>query len=527
MRTNIRRFGLQRNRALAQHPADKEIYPAQPSFGLGVDHLWFLGALMAFGLGVALRPVPPNDFWWHLKIGELIYNTRNIPTTNIFAWSLPAETPFIYGAWMGEYLFYFFYRLGGLHLVIFIRTLTIMLAFIMMGYESWRRCRSWRVAGLILALAGMMSITNLVIRPQIWALIPFISFYILINAYIAREISHRWLLLLPLIMALWVNLHGSFILGYVLLVIFLVGETAQSILKQPNSISKSGLSWIFGVAMLCCLAILFNPRTIHIFSYVHNLMTDAPSQNLVVEWQSPVPDNIAMMLFYLSNLLFIVFFAFSKQRPRITDILLVISFLWLAWNGVRYVIWYALVAMPVLAGILQKMISDKSWIISPPKHILNLVIGIVLIVPMVLVQPWVIERLPMPEYLWKQMFQTTSKGPLLSTNTPLEATRYLRKNTGGKLFNDMVFGSYLIWALPEQRVFIDPRVELFPYEQWIDYIRISTGVNYTELLEKYGANRLLLDVEMQAELITALEGDAGWEREYEDAYAQVWRKVEG
>jgi hypothetical protein len=62
---------------------------------------------------------------------------------------------------------------------------------------------------------------------------------------------------------------------------------------------------------------------------------------------------------------------------------------------------------------------------------------------------------------------------------------------------------------------------------WQDYIRITRGARYNELLEAYGADRLLLDRELQAELITALEGDAGWEREYEDAYAQVWRKVEG
>ena len=83
----------------------------------------------------------------------------------------------------------------------------------------------------------------------------------------------------------------------------------------------------------------------------------------------------------------------------------------------------------------------------------------------------------------------------------------MRENPGGKIFNEMGYGSYLIWALPEQEVFIDPRVELYPFEQWQDYVHITNGTRYNELLEKYGADRLLIDTDLQPELALALEQD--------------------
>jgi hypothetical protein len=88
----------------------------------------------------------------------------------------------------------------------------------------------------------------------------------------------------------------------------------------------------------------------------------------------------------------------------------------------------------------------------------------------------------------------------------------------------MGYGSYLIWAMPGRSVFIDPRVELYPFEQWQDYIYISHGIRYNQLLEKYGADRILLDKELQSELTGELAFDPSWKKEYEYQRAQVWRK---
>ena len=89
----------------------------------------------------------------------------------------------------------------------------------------------------------------------------------------------------------------------------------------------------------------------------------------------------------------------------------------------------------------------------------------------------------------------------------------------------MGYGSYLIWAVPEQGVFIDPRVELFPYDQWMDYIHVNNATNYNEILMKYGADRILLDKLLQPNLAASLPEDDQWKLEYDDQYAQIWSKT--
>jgi hypothetical protein len=161
---------------------------------------------------------------------------------------------------------------------------------------------------------------------------------------------------------------------------------------------------------------------------------------------------------------------------------------------------------------------------SGPKNWVNLLLALLLWVPVLLVQPWFVESVPLPDTYWEAVWRDVDVGPLVDVETPVRAAQYLQEHPGGRLFNEMGYGSYLIWAVPEQGVFVDPRVELYPLEMWEDYIRISNGVRSLELLNEYGANRVLLDRENQEELARALSSAPEWEREYQDDYSEIWRK---
>ncbi len=106
--------------------------------------------------------------------------------------------------------------------------------------------------------------------------------------------------------------------------------------------------------------------------------------------------------------------------------------------------------------------------------------------------------------------------------TPLGATAWLAENPGGRMFNEMGYGSYFVWALPEQQVFVDPRVELYPLEIWESYRNITYGVRCADLLAKHDVERVVLDVALQEELATALASDSRWQMVYIDAQSQVW-----
>jgi hypothetical protein len=158
-------------------------------------------------------------------------------------------------------------------------------------------------------------------------------------------------------------------------------------------------------------------------------------------------------------------------------------------------------------------------------NITNVFITFIVFVPVVLVQPWLVEKFPLPDTYREQVLRGITIGPLLSTDTPVAAVDYLKTHPGGNIFNEMGFGSYLIWAVPEHGVFIDPRVELYTLDQWQDYIQVSSGVDYNQVLESYGADRILLSKVLQSLLAQALTNDPEWHLEYEDQYVQIWNKI--
>ncbi len=491
---------------------------------LRVEQLWLVVILAGFGFYVSLVPLVPNDFWWHLKAGEVIVTTGHIPTTNLFAWTLPRDHPYVYGAWLAEVLFYLLYRAGGLALPIAARTLLALSAFTLVALEARRRSASWRIAALVLVPLCLMTLNNLLVRTQNWAWLPFVGFMLILQRYREGHLSPRALGALPLLLAFWVNVHGSWILGPILLGLTFVGEGLRAVLRREGALPWSRLRALLIAGGLCAAAILVNPQGVGIVGYVYKMMTDAPSQTLIVEWQSPTPTGIANSAFYATLLLGFGALLYSRYRPSFTEALILAAFLWLAWSGQRYVIWFGMLFVPVLAQALAEGApllrrgegTRPTW--------LNTALALLLALPVLLVQPWFVERVPLPASYWTLVWRGVEAGPLIGRETPVQAADYLRAHPGGKLFNEMGYGSYLIWAVPEQGVFVDPRVELYPLELWQDYIRITQGVRYAELLSHYGVDRVLLDRELQPNLAELLRDDSAWVLEYADERAELWRR---
>ena len=88
----------------------------------------------------------------------------------------------------------------------------------------------------------------------------------------------------------------------------------------------------------------------------------------------------------------------------------------------------------------------------------------------------------------------------------------------------MGYGSYLIWAVPDQPVFVDPRVELFSSAIWDDYFSMSRGQQVAELVDRYEIDRALLSRQEQPELGQALARLPEWRREYQDRWSEIWRR---
>jgi hypothetical protein len=492
---------------------------------LHFDHLWTLAILALLASFIALVPTPPHDFWWHLRAGQIVA-TEGIPTTNRFAWTIPTDTPFVYATWLGEWLFYTITQSAGLPGVAITRNLLGLCAFGLVAWDARLRSSSWRLAALAVLLAGLMTISNLPIRTQNWAWVPFAAFTCLLAAYAAGRAKPWVLVLLPVCMAFWVNSHGTFVLGLVLLVIYACGETLRRLLQHERALAWPQLVWLYLASGATLLACFVNPMGFGIFGYVTNLLSDQPVQTLVLEWQSPAFDSLFGKFFYAATIALLAALALARRRPTITDVLLICMFLWLAFDGQRSLIWFGMVAMPILA---QSLAATEEPVARESGPVLvNWLIALVLAAGVVVVQPPFKEQLPWPVAYRNAFADVPDASMIFDTTTPVGAVAWLRANPdpAARLFNEMSYGSYLIWALPEVPVFIDPRIELYSLQQWQDYIAITDGTGTQRLLDSYGVTRVLLNRGNQGGLRQVLMADtSGWQLEYRDAWSEVYRRV--
>jgi hypothetical protein len=518
-------------------------------FVLTLDHVWVIVALILLAVRPLLTPIPPNDFWWHLATGRQIVAQGAIPNVDSFSFTR-AGAPFFNQGWLAQLFMYGVFQLGGLPLILSVQALVVALAYGLLLRLCIRRSGSVQLSVALLLLTTMpLSFNNWIVRPQSYALPIFAAFLTILTEY--RLGLSRRLWLLPLLMALWVNVHGTFVLGFALIGITFVGEALKALrgrktkdqrlkTKDQRPTTKDGETvtnddrltdpWSFGHSSfgrgssgpwslrplalwgaLTTAAVLLNPRGFAVVGYVRNLLGSNQVTSLVTEWAPPTIRDIDGTIFFAFLIGLVAVLVYARRRPDLTDLLLTGAFFWLALGAGRNVVWFGFVATPLLvvqaATLLPQARAAREVVGSPT---LNAVLVAMLGLLLAAALPW-----------FKPALFPPSVGALLSADTPVDAIAFIRAQPDRPrlLFHTEAAGSYLIWAAPEQPVFVDTRIELYPYEQWHDYINLGQAHDVDALLKKYDIDGLLLDVKRQQPLLELIRRSDAWvERYHDDQY---------
>lgn len=508
-----------------------------------IDHVWLFAAAALIALRPLLTPIPPHDFWWHLATGRAIAALRAIPSTDLFSYTRAGE-PFFNQSWLSQLLMYGLYQLGGVPLLVVAQAVVLALAYwIILRLCLLRGGGVQLSVGVLLLTTMPLSFDNWNVRPQSYTFPIFAAFLFILTEYRLGKGNRLWLL--PPLMALWVNLHGSFVLGGALVAITIAAEwlgrrlaarrerlawatrpvgAPEDVLSKPDTPpAPPPLLPLLGWGALAALALLLNPRGFAVLAYVRNLLSTSAVTSLVTEWAPPTIRDLGGIIFFLYLFLAIAVLAYARRTPNLVDMLLAAAFLWLSLGAVRNIVWFGMVATPLLVSALRARGAGREAQEAPdelathasapmPKQglpALNWALMGVLGLLVLLALPWVKPALDLPPEL----------GALLAEDTPVAAVECMRAEPQRpqRLFNAMGFGSYLIWALPEQKVFIDPRIELYPLDQWRDYIAIGGGdATGRELLRRYDFDGLLLNVNEQSGLLKAARADPAWRPVCED-----------
>ena len=327
-------------------------------------------------------------------------------------------------------------------------------------------------------------------------------------------------------MGAWANLHGSFVIGWLLLTAHLAGRIIDRIVR-----TRRWNSWrhdrqlahrIRQTTLGLLVPLVATPYGTHLPWRAWQI-GQHPNLADIIEWQ---PLGWAQAQAMLAATLMIGSLAFvGRRRVRCWAWLMLIT------TGVatvacsRMINWWAPVAGLIVA--LQASAPGTSLGIRHPLPSTDrrkVLVGGLLLALVTLIAA------PATRGLLLERDTLAARRPMVSSATPIEATAWLVEHPPeGMVLASYEWGDFLIWQGPPRiQLLVASHAHLVPESAWQDYIQvIRVADDWNTRLDRHHIQTLVLDRHRQAGLIDALEAlgaKSNWKQVYADQLAEVWSR---
>ncbi len=458
--------------------------------------LIFIAILWVKAIYPASSGIADTDFFWHLTYGRWMVEHSAIPTGDIFSWTFAGQ-PYQLTQWMGEAAMGIAYNLGGLGGT---KILSVVLAGITIGF-AWLGARRYVHNSVAFGLAVLCNLVQIVtpMRPQLFSFALLAIAAYLVVSYIETR-RPKYLIAYPALMAFWVNLHGGFIVGLLLIGMLAAGLTGEALLAKRLKASIRELIPVWVTVAAATVATLLNPYGINAMLTVL-MIGGLRSSSVISEW---MPVNLTNELgwFYLLNLVpFVALMSISEEKPRLTHGMIAGFFLVFGVLANRQVAMCAAVMAPVTAALLSRTPHYARMLPTledPSRPIIY-----------TLILAMLAGSFPAIAAKGNGTWDAT-----LNLQYPIKASDYLEQHDlSGRVLSDTLEASYLIHrGIP---VFVDGRMDLYRdqfYFEWYLASRATPG--WEKVLEMHKPKALLLRLDMAIRQ-AALAGGK-WKQVYED-----------
>ncbi|QXE90872.1 hypothetical protein KP001_21260 [Geomonas subterranea] len=458
-----------------------------------------------------------GDTGFHIRAGEEILRTRAVPRFDIFSQHAPA-LPWTAHEWLAEAVMALSHQAAGMSGVVALYALLLAVTFRLL----FRALVSYR-AGILTATAVTLatlvcSQMHWLARPHLFTFLFLVVFHHRLESW--RREGGRSLWLLPPLMLLWVNLHGGFAAGFLLLAAYLAGTAAGMAGGTGDRRAARKKGGELGAVLLACLvAALVNPYGWRLLLFPLRLVSDRYLMDHVAEF---LPPSIHGWLpFNCLLLLLIALFALSPKKTEPTELLLVLGFGYMALTSVRYIPLFGLVTAPVLAARLGELGREGGGRCGRALREVSVRLGR-------------LERRPLPP-LWGAValavVTAAATGGLFHHAfdrrlMPVDACEFvLRTGIKGRVFNSDEFGDYLIYrGYPDCRVFIDGRLDMYGARRLREYNEIiAFRPGWDQVLERYGITWIMFEAD--SDFARFLQQRSEWRLVYSDQVAKVFEKT--
>jgi hypothetical protein len=444
------------------------------------------------------------DLWWHIKTGELILSTHRWTTTDPYSYTA-AHAPWMSCEWLGDMIFAAVYRLGGLRgleaLLVVLASAVILALYAFVTL----RCGNSK-AGFVAAVALLpLANPSFNLRPQMMGYFFLVLTLITLERFRQGKQGGVWML--PVLFMVWINSHGSWIIGLGVLALYIVCGLISFQLGslEAQSWSSSERLRLETVFMLSLATIGITPYGVRLAAYPFAVASSLPiSVANILEWQVMPFNLIAGKLFLVLVLGFFLAQTAFRFSWRVYEIVLFLFGTAMACLHMRFLLLFVPFFAPLLATILARWVPAYSK--AKDQYVLNfaLMAGVAIAI---------VHFLPSRADMEKRV----------ADQFPVQALAYMQRHAVlGPLLNSYGFGGYMIEA--GYKTFIDGRSELFEQTGVLnDYMHITMlKPGAMKVLNGYGVRSCLL--QRDEPLSTVLASMPGWEKVYSDNVSALYVK---
>ncbi len=460
-----------------------------------------------------------QDIGRHLKLGQIIWETKSVPKTNLFSFTEP-NYPFINHHWLSEVVFYLLSGIIGLKGLIIFKAVVVAVSFWLIYKATDKKTGLWPF--LVSAPLGILVFLNRSdVRPEIFSYL-FLAFFVFAILRARFFGQYRWLYALPFVQVLWSNAHIYFVLGPALLLFFLVDVA----LDKERKVALSKIFWIF---LATSAATLLNPNFIKgalaplliLRNYGYTIV-----ENQSIFFLKDYGIQLATInIFEISLIVLIISFVIALKnggRKIVFEFLAGLAFSILAVKMIRNTGIYATIFTSVTTLNLSAIKPAAKFLKRPVKIIFYLALSAVFAF-------LIINVLNNNLRTW---MEDGGKFGLEIPSGAAQGVEFVKQNNiKGPVFNNFDVGSFLIWKLyPEQKVFVDGRPEAYSVEFFEKIYKPmqEDPKMWKYYSEKYGINYIFFahtDITPWArQFLFNVSQDPNWPLVYKDGSVAIFLK---
>jgi hypothetical protein len=494
-----------------------------------VADLIFIGLLgvLAF-TPLSVKLLGDAGIGWHIRNGQQILATHAIPRFDSF--SSQIRQPWFAWEWLYDIAVGRLEAWCGLNGVVWLTAFVIATVFAWTFRLAVARGTNLLLALVLTLLAISASMIHSLARPHVFSWLFALAWFWILDSTDRSGLERqraRWLWALPPSMLLWVNVHGGFLLGFVLLGIYWLGSlwtwmsTPETRLEDSLQKIASGrrVRQLTGVGLLSIAASFVNPYGWKLHAHIYAYLSNRFLMDHIEEFQSPNFHGIAQKCFLALLLIAIAALAACGRKLKLSEVLLLLFAVYAGLYASRNIpvssVLLVLIVGPLLPslkswGFVQRMNAVDSQLRG---HVWPILATAVVL-------------------LIAATGGRAGSAPLMnahfdSARMPVEAVNFIESSgIRAPVLSPDYWGGYLIYRLyPNNKVVIDDRHDFYgePFlGLYLKMIHVEPG--WDKFLRFHGASCLLLP--RNAALTTVISETEGWKSVYSDDVAIVFRRTE-